>query len=194
MEPTVADVNDTSSTTNATDTTDTSNTTTTADQAALSSLSIPVDHLVIAAVQIAGAATDDDFVKIYNPTQGAVDVSGWKLRKKSSTGTDSSLREFPAGSTIPVGGYFVMGVQREWVRGSINADVSSTETLAANNSVALFDGSGTQIDGVAWGTGTDQYVEGAAYQDSPLANQVLSRKFTDGIVVDTDDNAADFTL
>ena len=46
----------------------------------------------------------------------------------------------------------------------------------------------------AWGTGTSQYVEGAPYPDSPLANQVLERKFINGAVVDTDNNAADFGL
>ena len=76
--------------------------------AGASSTTMPlVGHLVIAAIQIAGAAADDDFVKMYNPTPNIVDFSGWKLRKKSSTGADSSLREFPKGSAIAPSGYFV---------------------------------------------------------------------------------------
>ena len=78
--------------------------------------------------------------------------------------------------------------------GSIGADVSSTETLAANNSAALFDASGTQIDAVAWGTGTNQYVESAPYSQSPATGQVLQRKFIGGTVVDTDNNNNDFIL
>jgi hypothetical protein len=153
-----------------------------------------INHLVLAAIQIAGATTDDDFVKIYNPTPGTVDMSGWKLRKKSSTGTDSSLREFPKGSTITPAGYFTWASSANGFAQSTHADASSTGTLAANNSVALFDGNGTQVDAVAWGTGANQYVEGAAYPDSPPANQTLQRKFADGAVVDTDNNNDDFTL
>jgi hypothetical protein len=175
-----------------------SSTPTSSPPAAPSSTDVPsapiVDHLVIAAVQIAGAAADNDFVEIYNPTPGTVDMSGWKLRKKSSTGTDSSLREFPKGSAIAPGGYFTWASSVNGFAASIGADVSSTGTLAANNSVALQDGAGAQVDAVAWGTGTNQYAEGAAYPDDPTANQILSRKFSDGVVVDTDNNNEDFSL
>jgi hypothetical protein len=116
------------------------------------------------------------------------------LRKRSSTGSDTSLREFPTGSSIAAGGSFVWANNTDGFAESINADASSTGTLAANNSVALFDADGTQIDAVAWGTGTGQYIEGAAYPDSPVANQVLQRKSANGAMVDTDNNANDFTL
>jgi hypothetical protein len=153
-----------------------------------------VNHLVFAAIQIAGAAAGDDFVKIYNPTQAAIDISNWKLRKRSSTGTDSSLREFPKASEIAPGGYFTWASSANGFAASVGADASSTETLAANNSVALFDGNGAQVDAVAWGTGSNQYVEGLPYPESPTVNQVLQRKFADGAVIDTDNNANDFTL
>lgn len=184
------------------DAADTSNTTDTADatvvigQTPSSSVSLPasVNHLVIAAIQIAGASSGDDSVKIYNPTPLGVDIGGWKLRKKSSTGTDSSIREFPKGNTVAPGGYFMWASSANGFAASIGADASSTETLAANNSVAIFDGNGAQVDAVAWGIGTNQYVEGSPYPESPPANQVLQRKFADGAVVDTDNNANDFTL
>jgi hypothetical protein len=79
-------------------------------------------------------------------------------------------------------------------RTDLNADATSTETLAADNSTALFDASGTIVDAVAWGEGADQYVEGAPYPANPDTNQVLKRKFADGGIVDTDNNADDFTL
>ncbi len=160
-----------------------------------SSSSLPAPrHLVLAAIQIAGAATSDDFVKIYNPTQSDVTIGGWKLRKKSSTGTDSSLREFPAESVIAAGGYFTWASSANGFAQSIGADVSSTGTLAVNNSVALLTNDGTQVDAVAWGNGANQYVEGAPYPENPGANQALQRKFIDGVVVDTDNNNNDFTL
>ena len=77
---------------------------------------------------------------------------------------------------------------------SVGADVSSAETLSANNSVALFDASGTIVDAVAWGTGMNQYVEGAAYPANPTAGQILTRIFQNGMIVDTDNNVTDFVI
>lgn len=162
-----------------------------APQAAPSST---VGHAVIAEIQIAGAESSNDFVKIYNPTGVAVDMSGWKLRKKSATGTDASIREFPSGSSIAPGSYFIWANSADSFAQSMDADASSTATLAANNSTALFDETDALVDAVAWGTGTDQYVEGAAYPTNPGANQVLKRTFVNGAVIDTDSNSNDFSL
>ncbi len=153
-----------------------------------------ISHLVIAAVQIAGASTTNDFVKIYNQGDDPVDIGGWKLHKKTSSGTDYSLREMPIGSSVPAGGYFTWANSAGGFFASVSADVSSTETLSANNSVALFNASDTIVDAVAWGTGTDQYVEGTAYSTNPTTGQILTRTFQDGVIVDTDNNAADFVI
>lgn len=155
-------------------------------------------HLLIAQIQIAGAASANDFVKIYNPTASVIDISGWKLRKKSSTGTDASLREFPNGTSISAGAYFTWANSASGFAQSIVADASSTATLSADNSVALLDAAGGLVDAVAWGIGTNQYVEGSAYPTNPTANQVLQRKpegdSSGGGLVDTDNNAQDFNL
>lgn len=153
-----------------------------------------ISHLVIAAVQIAGASSTNDFVKIYNPANNTIDIGGWKLRKKSSTGADYSLREIPAGSLVPIGGYFAWANSINEFSTSVGANVSSTETLSTNNSVALLDANSTVIDAVAWGTGINQYVEGAAYPTNPAASQALVRIFQNGAIVDTDNNAADFLI
>jgi hypothetical protein len=151
-------------------------------------------HLLIAQIQIAGVSSANDFVKIYNPTASAVDLGGWKLRKKSSTGSDYSLREFPKETSIGAGSYFVWANSSGGFAQSIGADASSSETLSADNSVALFDTSGVLVDAVAWGKGTGQYVEGSPYPTNPVASQVLGRKSAGGSPVDTDNNAEDFIL
>jgi hypothetical protein len=155
---------------------------------------VGVNHLLIAGVQIAGASTTNDFVKLFNPTASSIDVSGWKLRKKSSTGSDQSLRELPTGSAIASGGYFFWVNSAGGFSETIGANVSSTATLAADNSVALLDASGTLIDAVAWGTGTNQYAEGSAYPKSPLVNELLERQSVGDVMIDTDDNASDFVI
>jgi hypothetical protein len=153
-----------------------------------------IDHIVIAAVQIAGASSANDFVKLYNPTGAAVDMSGWKLHKKSNSGADYSLKVFAQGVSISAGGYFVWANSANGFADFIGADVSSTQTLSADNSVALLDASGAIVDAVAWGNGMGQYGEGPPFGTNPAASQVLTRQTVNGAMVDTDDNANDFEL
>jgi hypothetical protein len=152
------------------------------------------NHILIAAVQIAGVSSSNDLVKLYNPTGAAVDTSGWKLHKKSQTGADYSLKEFPTGSVIAAGQSFVWANSAGGFSETVGANVSSTETLAADNSVALMDAAGNIIDAVAWGTGSGQYGEGPPYPTDPSANQLLTRRSSDGVMVDTDNNTNDFIL
>lgn len=171
--------------------------TTSDDDASTSSLSTSVatsDHILISAVQIAGASSSNDLVMLYNPTAAAIDMSGWKLHKKSQTGTDYSLKEFPAGSVIDAGQFFLWANATGGFSETVDANVSSTETLAANNSVALFDAAENIIDAVAWGTGTSQYGEGPPYPTSPGANQLLSRRSSEGTMADTGNNTNDFII
>ena len=152
-------------------------------------------HLVIAAVEIAGASSTNDFVRIFNPTAGTADVSGWKLRKRSKSGTDYSLRVFPDRSSVPSHGYFMWANSENGFGDSVAANVTSTATLAADNSVALLDAKGTIIDAVAWGEGTGQYGEGVAYPTNPEVSHVLERRSApDGTLIDTDSNANDFVV
>ncbi len=121
-------------------------------------------------------------------------MSGWKLHKKTGTGADYSLKVFPARNVIGAGQSFVWGNSENGFSEMVNADVSSTGTLAADNSVALMDAAGNIVDAVAWGTGANQYGEGPPYPTSPGANQSLSRRSSDGIMSDTGDNSSDFTI
>lgn len=151
-------------------------------------------HLVIAEIQIAGTTASQDFVKIFNPTAGDINLGGWKMRKKTKSGGDYSLRVLPTTSMVAAGKYFVWANAADGFGDAMGADATSTETLAADNSTALLNASGTVVDAVAWGEGTDQYVEGIPYPTNPKAGEVLKRKFTDGVMVDSDNNAQDFAI
>jgi hypothetical protein len=153
----------------------------------------PPPGVLISAVQIVGASSTNDLIRLYDAGPSPVDMSGWKLRKRSQTGTDYSLKQFPEGSVIGAGQTFTWANSAGGFSEAIGANVSSTETLSADNSVALIDASGTIVDAVAWGTGTDQYGEGSPYPTDPTAGQVLTRR-SDGAMVDTQNNANDFEL
>lgn len=152
-------------------------------------------RISIAAVQIAGERSSDDFVKIYNASGSAIDLGGWKLKKRSSTGAEYSLRTFPEGTSIASHTYFIWANSENGFSASLAADSSSTETISADNSIALLDPEGKVADALAWGSGKGQFGEGNPFPSNPGPGQVLSRIFSDPSgPVDTGDNANDFLL
>lgn len=138
--------------------------------------SFGTDHLVISEVQINGANANQDFVEIYNPTDSAVDLEDWQIRKRTSNGTDSSLVLIGAGESIPAHGFFLWSNDQGTFETVVGADVSNGNNLSENNSVALEDPADNVIDQVAWGIGTSQFVEGTAITNGSDGNSSVERK------------------
>lgn len=156
-----------------------------------------INHLIINQIQTTGGSgkADNDFIRIYNPTGLTFDIGGWKLRKRTQSGTESSIRVFPVGSSIGPQESFIWANSENDFYFAVSANVSSTATLTDNSSIALFDAAGLVIDAVAWGSGqTNPFVEASPYPENPGAAQVLSRKISQGWPQDTDNNAQDFEV
>ena len=169
-------------------------------------------HVVISEVQINGSNANQDFVELYNPTSSVVDLNGWQLQKKTSSGAISSLVLFGSSHIIPAHGYFLWAnnkTPQNPFSTSIGADVSNGNNLSENNSIALEDASNNIIDQVGWGTGISQYVEGTLIDNGSDTNKSMERKAyststdvtmeggvdeTKGNGYDTDDNSNDFIL
>ncbi|OGK10456.1 hypothetical protein A2767_01205 [Candidatus Roizmanbacteria bacterium RIFCSPHIGHO2_01_FULL_35_10] len=168
------------------------------------------NHIVISEVQINGAAITQDFIEVYNPTNSSIDLSGWKLRKKSSTGSENSLIVIGTGKSIPSYGFFLWANSADGYNATIGADVSNTNTLAGNNSIVLLKPDDSVVDQLAWGNGANQFVETPAYPNNPAAGQSIERKaydsstsismYTGGVdelkgnSSDSDNNSSDFIL
>src|SRR3989344_462059 len=101
-------------------------------------------HVVISEVQIAGAnGTDDEFVELYNPTDSSVDLSGWRLTRKTSGGTQNTLVNSVTG-TIPAHGYFLIAHSASY-SASVSPDTmysAPSQNIASNNSVVLYSDAG----------------------------------------------------
>jgi hypothetical protein len=92
---------------------------------------------------------DHQFVELYNSGASAVDVSGWTLTSRASTGTPVSTQTIPASTSIPAGGFYVIG----------NSEVPNVNLAAAGSflglgvdTLELANSSSSLIDGVAYET------------------------------------------
>ncbi len=141
-------------------------------------------------------ATDEDVIKLYNPNSNSFAIGGWKLRKRTQSGSESSIKEFDSNALIPAAGFYIWANSKNDFASLIRANSSSTQTLADNNSAALLDVSGAVIDAVAWGSGhINPFAEGPPpYPVNPATQQVLRRILVDNVPQDTDSNQNDFEI
>ncbi len=144
-------------------------------------------------IRIAGEKASEDYIKIFNPNPETVDLSGWKLRKRTQRGIESSsVKVFPNGTSVGAGKVLT------WANSSyasiIGAELSNDSSIAANNSVGLLNKDGVLVDAVGWGEVSGEFVEGSAYPTNPEEGQVLLRKQSGGLLVDTQNNSADFEI
>jgi hypothetical protein len=156
----------------------------------------PAKHIVISEVQVGGGTVNDEFVELYNPDSAEVVMTGWRLTKKTATGTESNLvAEF--GGTIPANGFFLIAPQSGY-DGTVEPDARYSQTnnfLAPDNTVTLYSDAGTTVvDKVGMGAAGDR--EGTA-ADNPDDNGSIERRPgadypLQGNGIDTDDNQADF--
>lgn len=146
------------------------------------------DHVVISEIQIAGTTTTDEFVELYNPTGNVIDMTGWRLTRKNSSGTEANLVAGITGS-IPSQGYFLIGhdIDYDGVPTLDQAYSAPSNALTNNFSVLLYSDAGTTlVDKVGFGTSPD--FETAVFPSNPPVNGSIERINNS----DTDNNSVDF--
>jgi len=154
------------------------------------------NHIVISQIQVSGNKASDEFVELYNPTDAAISLTGWALKRKaaSQTGTINLLANLSG--TIASHGYFLI-VSPEYT-GNVTGDMlytSGSRIGAADNTILLYNATDTTpIDTVGMGSSLD--FEGSGAAPNPTAGGSIERKndVTGGDGLDTDNNANDFVL
>jgi len=151
---------------------------------------IAARKILINEVQIAGATAYDEFVELYNPGDSALDLSGWALKKKTSSGTESNLvSKTSFTGVIPARGFFLIAHQTGYT-GSVAPDLrysGSTYSVSASSTVLLYDASGLLIDEVGFGGASD-------FESAPALNPANGQSIERKNFQDTDNNADDFGL
>ncbi len=149
--------------------------------------------ILISEVQITGGTgkSDNDFVELYNPNNTKVNLNGYRLVKRTKTGTaDISIKSWTMDAYIPAKGYYL------WANSGYAGipavpDVITSSTLSNDNGIAVRYGpsdTGDIIDSVGWGAADNIFVERSAFRENPAAKQSISRQYE----YDTDDNSVDY--
>lgn len=137
-----------------------------------------------------GATLTHDFVELYNPTDQPISVDGWIIDQQSSGGNSGA--SVTLSGAIPPGGYYlIQGLAGQSGTGAPlpAPDAEGNFNFSASNAIAeLTDADGEIIDLVGWGSAVNS--EGAPADSTSDATSVQRTS----VGIDTDNNAADFTL
>ena len=151
------------------------------------------NHVVISEIQIAGSVANDEFVELFNPTENTIDLSSWKLARRTANGIDSSdyltIDSSVSGTISPHGFYLVAHPE---YNGTITPDefysATTSGRLAEDNAVLLYDNNHNLIDLV--GLGDAQSSESGTIANPSVGGSVRRINNSE----DTDNNSLDFTI
>ncbi len=146
-------------------------------------------NIVVNEIQTAGQTSKDEFVELYNPTDASIDVTGWRLTKKTATGNEANLVSTFSSMSIQPHGFLLIAHPTDY-KGSVSPDLtySTSNTIADDNTVILYrDAGDTIVDLVGVGKAT---VRDGTPAPNPDAGQSITRR--DGL--DTNNNGADFII
>jgi uncharacterized protein (TIGR03437 family) len=137
----------------------------------------------------------DEFVELYNRSGSSVDLSAWKLKGSSGSGTITNRLTFPAGTIIESRRHLLLANGNGY-SGAVTPDLTFTNGFANDGGVALSLPDDFVVDQVGLSAGS-AFREGV--QLTPLAgdvNQSYERKPGGefGSTQDTNDNISDFRL
>jgi len=156
-------------------------------------------HILITEIQITGGPgkTTNDFIKIFNPSASQFNLKGYRLVKRTKSGTsDTSLKSWTADAYIPANSSYI------WANSSFipltpSPDTTTSGSISDDNGIAVRQGpedTGAIIDAVAWGGAQNGIAEGNSYPTNPGTNQILFRKSINGFLQDTNNNQNDFEM
>jgi hypothetical protein len=155
----------------------------------------PPAHLVISEFRSRGPnGSDDEFVELFNPSGGAVNIGGWAVRRSAGCGTTTyTLATIPTGTILQPGQFYLLASNS----GSslTNADQTFSPALADDGGVALTSSGGTAIDQAGL-CATTAYREGTVLPQLSGSLDQSYERLPGGntACVDNNNNAGDYVL
>lgn len=130
-----------------------------------------------------------EFIELYNPNDHEIDLSGFSLKKKTSSGNESNLisaKNFQG--IISAKSYFLISSPEFCQQIACDLEYSTSASLAKNNTVLLYDSEKNISDKLGWGESQDFYETPTI---NPEKDQILKRI---KININSPNNSTDFSL
>ncbi|MGH9971154.1 MAG: lamin tail domain-containing protein [Pyrinomonadaceae bacterium] len=138
---------------------------------------------------------NDEFVEIYNSSDDAVDIAGWKIRGSSNSGTISTRMTINPGTILPARGHF-LATNSGGYSGPVPGDQAYASGITNDGGVALTLPDDAIVDQVGMSLGS-AFKEGMHLAPLPSdANQSYERRpgGAAGGIQDSNDNFGDFQM
>ena len=145
-------------------------------------------HLVISEIQVSGKSSTDEYIKIYNPQNEDVNLKGYKIVKKTTSGSQYNLvSNFEDTSIIKGKSYFIIA-HKDYTGVADFYYTNNSYSLSKDNSVYIIDSNSNIIDLVGFGNCYEK--EGDKCLDNIDSNKIYIRNNN----IDTDNNVNDFSI
>jgi len=126
----------------------------------------------------------DEFVELYNSSNVAVNISGWKLRGSNGSGVTADRVVIPAATTLAPNRFYLIANSGGYTGPS---DLTYAIGVTDDGGVAIVNAGSVIVDQVGFSNGS-AFIEASAAA-TPTTDETAQRQ-PDG--VDTDNNAVDF--
>jgi hypothetical protein len=167
--------------------------------------------ILFSEILIEGENSYDEFIEIYNPNNFEIDLSGWKIVKKTKSGRETTIlsnrTEPKLEGKIKPYGYFLISNSSSSFKDAADLvyNYNNSKALSENNTLVLINPEGKEVDKIGWGDALE--FETKATQN-PDKNYSLERKKSKnsnlqslnttekdfGNFYDSDNNEFDFIL
>lgn len=144
-------------------------------------------EVVISKIRLSPA--NDKYIELYNPSNWAVNLAKWKLEYIASSSKVRVLSEFNNGQSIAPGGFLVIKDVKSTEGYDVKSDANWQSVLSkTSGAVRLLRPNATKSDTIGWGKEAQDFEKTAAAGNK----DILWRCFAAGVIVDGNDNTADF--
>ena len=134
-------------------------------------------NVFIRAVQTEGNTTHEDFIEIQNDEACILNLSDWKLRKRTESGAEYPIKTFNETKVIlPPGETLLWANSEKGFADTLHASEQSSETIANdNNAIALIDANNTIVDSLSWGAVNKPFRSGEPNVRNLEAHEMIIR-------------------
>jgi len=149
--------------------------------------------IVVNEIQISGGSgkTTQEFIELYNTTDKDIDLTGFKLKKRTKDNPEETYLVSATGfksQIIPKNGYFLISTSE--YKNTFDANIAysgANYSITDNNTIFLYNSVGNLVDKVGYGMASDYETFPAR---SPSEGKSIERKNFQ----DTDNNQDDFNF